>query len=87
MHETSLVKDLLRRVFEVASCEHAKKIVAVRVKLGVLSGFSAGHLREHFIEEAAGTAAEGARLDVELGDDPNDPDAQQVVLLDLEVSE
>jgi len=61
----------------------------VTVKLGALSHISPDHFREHFVHGARGTIAEGARLTLEIGHDPGDPRAQDVVLdcLEVEVEE
>ena len=54
--------------------------------LGALSQFSPGHFREHFEEEAEGTLAQGAVLDIVEEEDPMDPDALHVLVrsVDLE---
>jgi hydrogenase nickel incorporation protein HypA/HybF len=57
------------------------------MRLGALSHISPEHLREHFLREAHGTIAEGAQLTIEVGHDPGDPRAQDVVLDSLAVEE
>ncbi|WP_287788186.1 hydrogenase/urease maturation nickel metallochaperone HypA [Acidiphilium sp.] len=87
MHETSLVRDLIRRIEQAAAAHGAARVSGVRVWLGALSHLSAGHLREHFVVEARGSPVEGARLVITESDDLTDPDAQHLRLesLDLEV--
>lgn len=87
MHETGLVKSLLHEVERVAMRNEAPKVLSVRVRMGALCPFSEGHLREHFVHESKGTVTEHATLIVERGDDPLDPSAQDVVLLNLEVED
>ena len=86
MHEMSLMSDLMRRV-EIVARQNGGRVARVKVKLGALCNCSVEHFREHFVHAAAGTAAEGAELDVELGVDPADRHAQDVLLDSIEVLE
>jgi len=87
MHETGIVRALVKKLEETARQSGAVRISAVSVWLGALSQFSAGHFREHFEEEAAGTVAQDARLGIEVSDDARDPDAHHVIIrsVDLEI--
>ena len=85
MHEFSLINDLMRKIKDIAREQGATKVVGVKVKLGALAHISADHFREHFEEAAAGTVATGARLEVELNPDENDPNAQDILLDSVEV--
>jgi hydrogenase nickel incorporation protein HypA/HybF len=85
MHEASLMANLMRRIDEVAKAEHARRIVGVSVWVGALSHMSAEHLGEHFEQAAAGTIAEGARLDVSVSDDTRHTNAEIIVLESVEV--
>lgn len=85
MHETSLINSLLRQIDAAAAAEGAERVVGVAVWLGALSHMSAEHFAEHFERAAAGTRAEGARLDVTTSDDVDHPEAQNVLLESLEV--
>jgi len=86
MHEMSLMNDLMGKI-ETISREHGgAQVVGVRVHLGALAHISADHFREHFVEGARGTRAEGARLEIEMGLDPKDPHAQDILLRSVEVS-
>ncbi len=82
-----MIRDLVRRIETEARDAGAERISGVAVWLGALSQMSEGHFREHFEEETRGTLAEGARLALEVSEDPIHPDAQSVVLrsVDLEV--
>ena len=84
MHERFVMEDLMRRI--VAESQGAR-VVRVRVRLGVLSHFTPGHFREHFVDASRGTNAEGAEVEAELGTDPTDPAAQGVVLESIDVEE
>jgi hydrogenase nickel incorporation protein HypA/HybF len=85
MHETSLVKSLMRRIETVAKAEGARRVVGVSVWLGALSQLSASHFKEHFEEASAGTLAEGAGLEVTVSDDTGHANAQDVLLQGIEV--
>jgi hydrogenase nickel incorporation protein HypA/HybF len=87
MHESGIVKDLARRMEKAAADAGAKRISRAQVWLGALSQFSPEHFREHFVEEARGTLADGAVIEIEVSDDVLHPDAQHVVMqsIDLEV--
>jgi hydrogenase nickel incorporation protein HypA/HybF len=87
VHETSLVKDLVRRAERLARENGARRVTRLRVRLGALSHFSPAHFREHVEIAARGSVAEGAALDIESLDDPADPRAQDVILEDLDIEE
>jgi hydrogenase nickel incorporation protein HypA/HybF len=85
MHEASLMKDLMRKLDEIAAGERASRIVGISVWLGALSHMSAEHFAEHFEQAAAGTLAEGAKLDVTVSDDVDDAHAQDIRLESVEL--
>jgi hydrogenase nickel incorporation protein HypA/HybF len=87
VHEASLIADLLHQIAAIMYQQGSGRVVGVTVKLGALSHISPAHFREHFVYGSRGTIAEGARLTLEIGDDPGDPRAQDVVLDSLEVEE
>jgi hydrogenase nickel incorporation protein HypA/HybF len=85
MHERALMDDVIRELEAVAQAEGARRVTRVGVRLGALSHFDAGHFREHFVEAARGTVAEGAVVDATVVDDIGDPRAQDVVVETVEV--
>jgi hydrogenase nickel incorporation protein HypA/HybF len=87
MHETGIVRNVVRTVDAAAREAGAERVSAVVVWLGALSQFSPEHFREHFYEEVVGTLVEGAALQVELSEDVADPQAQTVIIrsVDLEI--
>ncbi|MCB2060049.1 MAG: hydrogenase maturation nickel metallochaperone HypA [Novosphingobium sp.] len=89
MHETGIVRDLVRRLESVAADAGASAVSGVEVWLGALSQFTPHHFREHFDDEAKGSIAEGARLDILTSDDASDANALHVMIrsVDLEVPE
>ena len=87
MHEFSLINDLMRKINDLARENNARRVVGVQVALGALAHISAGHFREHFEQAAAGTLAEGARLEIKMLRDEADPHAQEIRLVGVEVEE
>jgi len=86
MHEFALMADLLRKIESISKDNDNKQIVSVKVKLGALSHISAGHFREHFEDAIKGTVADGAALNVEELTDQEDPNAQEIILEEIEVA-
>jgi hydrogenase nickel incorporation protein HypA/HybF len=87
MHETALVRDLVRRIDQLARAAGASRVVGAKVWLGALSHLSAEHFREHFVLEARNTLASTAALKIELSSDSTDPHAQQVRLESVELED
>jgi hydrogenase nickel incorporation protein HypA/HybF len=85
MHETSLIPDLIAKIEAVARENGATKITAVDIEIGALAMIGPDHLKEHFIEAAKGTIAEGADLRLKLCEDPLDPEASSLLLKAVEV--
>ena len=85
MHERSLIVDLMRKIEAIRLDHNASKVIAVHVRLGALSHISAEHFRAHFIQAAQGTAAEQARLDIEVMTDAADSHAQDILLDSIEI--
>jgi hydrogenase nickel incorporation protein HypA/HybF len=86
VHERALMNDLMRAIESQASAEGARRVTRIRVRLGALSHFTPAHFREHFVDAAHGTIAEGADVETEQRTDPTEAGAQGVVLesIDLE---
>jgi len=80
MHEAHLMTDLLHKIEALARDDGAARVAGVEVWLGALCHISAGHFREHFERETAGTVAAGAELSLVVSDDPQHPQAQDIVL-------
>ncbi len=85
MHETALVRDVVGRINQLANAASVHRIVAAKVWLGALSHLSAKHFRDHFAIAAAGTPAAAAALEIEISDDPHDPNAQHLRLESIEL--
>ncbi len=85
MHETALVKNLIQKLQTICAEESAERVVDISVWLGALCHMSPEHFSDHFRQEAAGTCAEQARLQIETSDDINHPNAQDVLLQSLEL--
>ncbi len=81
------MNDLIRKIEAVAREQNSSQIIGISVKLGALSHMSASHFRDHFSVASQGTIAEGARLDIKILTDLNDPHAQEIVLESVEIAE
>ncbi|MDR3405838.1 MAG: hydrogenase maturation nickel metallochaperone HypA [Chthoniobacter sp.] len=87
MHEHSMMNDLMAKIKAVVNDNNATRAVSVEVWLGALSHMSPDHFTEHYEESAKGTVAEGAKLKITLSDDINDPNAQQILLSNIELED
>jgi hydrogenase nickel incorporation protein HypA/HybF len=86
MHEAGLVRDLVRKADAIVAADGAPRAVAVSVRAGALSHLSAQHLRAHFAAASQGTRLDGAELVVVADEDPAAVDAQNLVLVSVEVT-
>jgi hydrogenase nickel incorporation protein HypA/HybF len=87
MHETALVRDVVRRIDDLARATNARRVTSAKIWLGALSHLSPHHFREHFAIEAQDTLAAGTILHIEMSEDPNDPHAQHVRLESVDLDE
>jgi len=87
MHETALVRDVVRRINDLARGTNARRVTGARIWLGALSHLSPEHFRQHFAVEAQDTPAAGAVLDIEVSDAPDDADAQHIRLESVDLEE
>ncbi|NIO11993.1 MAG: hydrogenase maturation nickel metallochaperone HypA [Deltaproteobacteria bacterium] len=85
MHESSLIAGLLIQVEGFARRNASSKVVSVRIRIGAHCGLSPDHLRHHFLIQAQGTVAEGARLEIVEGRIPSQSHQGEVLLDSLEV--
>ena len=87
MHETALVRDVVRRINDLARATGARRVTGASIWLGALSHLSPEHFRAHFAVEARGTLSCAAELEIEMSEDPEDPDAQHVRLESVDLDE
>jgi hydrogenase nickel incorporation protein HypA/HybF len=87
MHETALVRDVVRRIEDLARVTGAGRVIGAKIWLGALSHLSAEHFSEHFEIAAQGSIAAGATLAIEVSNDPDDPHAQNVRLESVDLDE
>jgi Zn finger protein HypA/HybF involved in hydrogenase expression len=80
MHEEALLRDLRRKVDELARQQPGSRIVRAKVLLGALSHLDEPRLRDLWARAMAEGPAAGARLEVELLASTDDPRASSVVL-------
>jgi hydrogenase nickel incorporation protein HypA/HybF len=86
MHEQATIRDLVATVLHVAEENDATRVVRIKVRLGALSHFTPEHFLEHWQDATGGTIAEGSKVEAELSEDLTDPNAQGVILEDIEIA-
>jgi hydrogenase nickel incorporation protein HypA/HybF len=86
VHEKALMEDIVRKLEAVVREEGGRRVSKIRVRLGALSHFTPEHFREHFEDATRGTPAEGAEIEAESDTDLTAPDAQGVVLENVELA-
>jgi len=87
MHEHSLMNDLMGKILTIAQENKASRVVSVEVWLGALSHMSPSHFQEHYDESSKDTIAEGAKLHCEVSTDIHHPNAQDILLKNVEVED
>jgi hydrogenase nickel incorporation protein HypA/HybF len=65
MHELAVCQALLDEVERIARAQHAERVAAVRVRVGVLAGVEPELLQRAYEVARAGTLAEDAALAIE----------------------
>ena len=85
MHESLSLPICSGKIEAVSQENDNAKVLRVKVKLGALSHISPDHFREHFEHGVKNTLIEGAKLDIEVLKDINDPCAQEIILDSIEV--
>jgi len=85
MHEFSLLASLLKKIEQIRQAEQAESVTRVAVQIGPLAHISAAHFREHFDHAVQNTPLAGAQLEITLSTDPEAPDAQDILLLQIDV--
>ena len=87
MHETALVRDVVRRIEDLAQATGARRITGAKIWLGALSHLSAEHFRGHYAVEAQDSIAASATLSIEVSSDLDHPHAQHVRLESIDLDE
>ncbi|WP_119419745.1 hydrogenase/urease maturation nickel metallochaperone HypA [Desertibaculum subflavum] len=85
MHEASLMTSLMRQIETLAAAEGARQVTSIAVRLGAHSHMSPSHFAEHFKEASASGVAAGARLDITVSDETDDPYAADILLQSVEI--
>lgn len=87
MHEFGLIRDLFKKINDIATQEKASIVTKVHVELGALAHISSEHFREHFDELRNTSKAKDAELIITENPDQNSPYAQEIRLLSIDVGE
>jgi len=86
MHEAGVLKDIIKKVVEIANKENSGDIKSLTIRLGALSHFTPEHFREHFSHDSRGTIVESVLLHISQATDQSDPLAHEVILESIELS-
>lgn len=87
MHEEAILRDLVRKVDEVARAAGGRPVVRVRLRVGALAHLTGPQAETRWPDLARGTWGAGARIEVDAGTDVSDPDAQRVRLVSVDIEE
>ena len=87
MHESSLVRALIRQIERIARDQGGVNVTSVSVEVGALSGLSEEHLKETFATLTAGTSLEGTRLRLNATKGIDAPNAQLLLIESIEVTD
>jgi len=87
MHEEALLRDLRRKIEEVSRAEGGVPIRRVRLWIGALAHVTPATLRLRWPEVVHGTPAQDGGLDIAVSNDPSDPAAQGIRLVELVVDD
>jgi len=79
------MRDVMRKIEQVAAEQGADCVSHVTVRLGALSHFTPEHFHEHFVDASRGTIAEGATVDAVVDVDVAADRARDVVIESVEV--
>jgi hydrogenase nickel incorporation protein HypA/HybF len=85
MHEEAILRDLVRKAEEVARREGGGRVTRIRLRVGARSHLAGPELEARWAHAVTGTALSGAKVELELSEDRNDPNAESVLLLSLDV--
>ena len=64
MHETSLIKNMLKVVEEVQRQHDSKDIERLTVEISEFAGMTEEHFRQHFVEETKNTPWQDVELEI-----------------------
>jgi hydrogenase nickel incorporation protein HypA/HybF len=87
MHEEALLRDLRRKLAEISDRERPSRISRVVLWVGALAHVTEATLRSAWTRTTDGTGAEGATLEVEVSNDPENPRAQGIVLARVDLTD
>jgi Zn finger protein HypA/HybF involved in hydrogenase expression len=85
MHETALVRDVVRRIEDLVRSTGAGRVIRATIWLGAFSHMSAAHFRAHYAIEAGDGPAAEADLEIEVSADRDDPNVAAVLLVSVEL--
>jgi hydrogenase nickel incorporation protein HypA/HybF len=86
MDVSTVITEILDEIEKLASQNNAIEVINIKVKFGALTDILPDEFRDQFADASAGTIADGADIDIEISDDRDDPEAQSIILQDVELA-
>jgi hydrogenase nickel incorporation protein HypA/HybF len=80
-----MIRDVVRKAEEVAHRERAARVTRIRLWVGARSHLTGPELKDRWAHAVTGTVLAGAPVEIETSRDPNDPNAERLVLRSLDV--
>lgn len=87
MHESGLMRGLIRQLDALAETHACERLAGVKLSIRDSGGYSPEHFAEHFRAAAQGSRAEHAAVDIELVTDQLQVGAPQITIVSIEVPE
>ena len=87
MHEWGLTRALVRHLTRAAAVHGAVRISSAKVRISALAGVAPEHLRAQFAIAAAGSVAEGARLQIDVVSDLTQSHPDGIYIESIEIEE
>ena len=85
MHESGLMRGVVRDLERLAQANNSSRIVAVALQIRDSGKYPGEHFVEHLHAVAAGTVIEGAQIAVDLVEDPQHLGQPQITIKHIEV--
>ena len=85
MHESGLMRGLIKQLDELAQSHGSDRIVGVKLNIRESGGYSAEHFRDHFHAASTGSSAEDAAVDIEVVADELHLGSPQITIVSIEV--
>ncbi len=87
MHEERLLRELHRKLAELAPVGGPVRVTAVRLRVGALAHVPESTLRSRWPEVTEGTRAGASRLEITTASEITDPNSAGILLVSVDVDD